>query len=131
MMTVERLFVAIAAMLGGTAVAAGAFATHALRAQLSDRLLTVFATGARYQMYHALALVLVALVRSQGLGSPGLLTTAGWAFVAGTAIFSGSLYALSLTGQAILGAVAPLGGAVLMAGWGCLAVASLLGPGKP
>jgi hypothetical protein len=80
MMTVERLFVAIAAMLGGTAVAAGAFATHALRAQLSDRLLTVFETGARYQMYHALALVLVALVRSQGLGSPGLLTTAGKPF---------------------------------------------------
>jgi uncharacterized membrane protein YgdD (TMEM256/DUF423 family) len=131
MMTVERLFVAIAAVLGGTAVAAGAFATHALRAQLSDRLLTVFETGARYQMYHALALVLVALVRSQGLGSPGLLTTAGWAFVAGTAIFSGSLYALSLTGQAILGAVAPLGGAVLMAGWGCLAAASLLGASEP
>jgi uncharacterized membrane protein YgdD (TMEM256/DUF423 family) len=129
-MTVERLFIAIAAVLGGTAVAAGAFATHALRAQLSDRLLSIFETGARYQMYHALALLLVALLRSQSLGAPILLTTAGWAFVAGTAVFSGSLYALALTGQTLLGAVAPLGGAALMVGWGCLAVAGLLWSGE-
>jgi len=129
-MTLERLLIAIAAVLGGTAVAAGAFATHALRPQLSDRLLAVFETGARYQMYHALALLLVALVRSQGLGAPGLLTAAGWAFVAGTVVFSGSLYALALTGQTLLGAVAPVGGAVLMVGWGCLAVAGLLGAGE-
>ncbi len=125
-MTTARLFVAIAAVLGGTAVAAGAFATHALKSQLSDRLLTVFETGARYQMYHALALLLVALVLAQELGAPGLLTAAGWAFVAGTAVFSGSLYALALTGQNLLGAVAPVGGAVLMLGWGCLAVAALV-----
>lgn len=129
-MTTERLFVAIAAVLGGTAVAAGAFATHALKPQLSDRLLTVFETGARYQMYHALALLLVALVLAQGLGSPGLLTAAGCAFVAGTLVFSGSLYALALTGQNLLGAVAPVGGAILMLGWGCLAVAALVGAGK-
>ncbi|HZG39204.1 MAG TPA: DUF423 domain-containing protein [Nodosilinea sp.] len=129
-MTLERLLIAIAAVLGGTAVAAGAFATHALRPQLSDRLLAVFETGARYQMYHALALLMVALVRSQGLGAPGLLTAAGWAFVAGTVVFSGSLYALALTGQTLLGAVAPVGGAVLMVGWGCLAVAGLLGAGE-
>ncbi|MEO1070179.1 MAG: DUF423 domain-containing protein [Cyanobacteria bacterium J06638_6] len=130
-MTVERLFIAIAAVLGGTAVAAGAFATHALKPYLTARLLSVFETGARYQMYHALALLLVALVRGQALGSLGLLTVAGWAFVAGTAIFSGSLYALALTGQNLLGAVAPVGGTVLMAGWGCLAVATLLGTAKP
>ena len=129
-MTTERLFVAIAALLGGTAVAAGAFATHALKPQLSDRLLAVFETAARYQMYHALALLLVALVLGQGLGAPGLLTASGWAFVIGTAVFSGSLYALALTGQNILGAVAPLGGAALMLGWGCLAVASVLGVGE-
>ena len=129
-MTTERLFVAIAALLGGTAVAAGAFATHALRAQLSDRLLTIFETGARYQMYHALALLLVALVLAQGLGASGLLTVAGWAFVGGTAVFSGSLYALALTGQNLLGAVAPVGGALLMLGWGCLAVAALVGVGE-
>ncbi|PSR19613.1 DUF423 domain-containing protein [filamentous cyanobacterium CCP3] len=123
-MTIDRLFVAIAGLLGGTSVAAGAFATHALRAQLSDRLLTIFETGARYQMYHALALLVVALVLAQGLGAPGLLTAAGWAFVAGTVVFSGSLYALALTGQNLLGAVAPVGGALLMLGWGCLAVAA-------
>ncbi|MGB3199905.1 MAG: DUF423 domain-containing protein [Nodosilinea sp.] len=126
-MITVRLFVAIAAVLGGTAVAAGAFATHALRAQLSDRLLAVFETGARYQMYHALALLLVALLLTQKLAAPGLLTTAGWAFIAGTAVFSGSLYALALTEQNLLGAVAPVGGALLMAGWGCLAVAAVVG----
>ncbi|PZV08003.1 MAG: DUF423 domain-containing protein, partial [Leptolyngbya sp.] len=115
-MTVERFFIAIAAVLGGTAVAAGAFATHALKPQLSDRLLAVFETAARYQMYHALALLLVALVRHQGLGNPGLLTVSGWALIVGTAIFSGSLYALALTGQSMLGAVAPIGGAALMVG---------------
>jgi uncharacterized membrane protein YgdD (TMEM256/DUF423 family) len=129
-MAIEQLFIAIAALLGGTAVAAGAFATHALKAQLSDRLMVIFETGARYQMYHALALVVVALIRSQGLGAPGLLTAAGWAFVVGVAVFSGSLYALALTGQTILGAVAPLGGVALMVGWGCVAVAALLGPGE-
>ncbi|WP_035987229.1 DUF423 domain-containing protein [Leptolyngbya sp. KIOST-1] len=129
-MGTARLFVAIAAVLGGTAVAAGAFATHALRPQLSDRLLTIFETGARYQMYHALALLLVAVVLAQGLGAPGLLIAAGWAFVVGTGIFSGSLYALALTGQNLLGAVAPLGGAALIAGWGCVAVAALLGAGE-
>ena len=129
-MAIEQLFIAIAALLGGTAVAAGAFATHALKAQLSDRLLVIFETGARYQMYHALALLLVALLRSQGLGAPGLLTVAGWAFVVGVAVFSGSLYALALSGQTILGAIAPLGGAALMVGWGCVAVAALLGAGE-
>lgn len=129
-MTVERLFIAIAAVLGGTAVAAGAFATHALKPHLSERLLTVFETAARYQMYHALALLLIALVRHQGLGAPGLLTASGWALIAGTALFSGSLYALALTGQSVLGAVAPIGGGALMVGWGCLAVAGLLGAGE-
>jgi uncharacterized membrane protein YgdD (TMEM256/DUF423 family) len=127
-MLVDRLFVAIAALLGGIAVAAGAFATHALRDQLSDRLLAIFETGARYQMYHALALLLVALVRSQGLVNPSWVTTAGGALIAGVVVFSGSLYALALTGQTLLGAIAPLGGALLIVGWGCLAVAALLGP---
>lgn len=129
-MTVEGLFIAIAAVLGGTAVAAGAFATHALKPQLSDRLLAVFETAARYQMYHALALLLVALVRHQQLGAPGLLTASGWALIAGTVVFSGSLYALALTGQNMLGAVAPIGGAALMVGWGCLAAAGMLGTGE-
>lgn len=129
-MTVERLFIAIAAVLGGTAVAAGAFATHALKPQLSDRLLAVFETAARYQMYHALALLLVALVRHQQLGNSGWLSVSGWAMIAGTVVFSGSLYTLALTGKSILGAVAPIGGAALMLGWGCLVVAVLRATGE-
>ncbi|MBD2105962.1 DUF423 domain-containing protein [Nodosilinea sp. FACHB-13] len=129
-MTVERLWIAIAAVLGGTAVAAGAFATHALKPQLSDRLLAVFETAARYQMYHALALLLLALVRHQGLAAPGWLAASGWALIAGTVVFSGSLYALALTGRTMLGAVAPIGGAALMVGWACLAIAGLRGAGE-
>jgi len=126
-MALERWFVAIAAGLGGTAVAAGAFATHALRGQLSDRLLTIFETAARYQMIHALALLGVALALGQGSLSPSWLGAAGWALLVGTLIFSGSLYALSLTGLTVLGAVAPIGGVALIIGWGCLAVAALVG----
>jgi uncharacterized membrane protein YgdD (TMEM256/DUF423 family) len=127
-MPLDRLFLALAALLGGTAVAVGAFATHTLRPTLSVRLLEVFETGSRYQMYHALALLGVALALANGLGSAPWLAAAGWAMVAGTIIFSGSLYALSLSGVTVLGAIAPLGGVALMVGWGCVAIAALLGP---
>jgi uncharacterized membrane protein YgdD (TMEM256/DUF423 family) len=126
-MTLDRIFLALAALLGGTAVATGAFATHALRGQLSPRLLEVFETGVRYQMYHALALAAVGLVLAMSLGNEGWLRVSGWALVLGTLTFSGSLYALSLSGLGILGAVAPLGGVMLMVGWGCLGVAVCLG----
>lgn len=123
-MALYKLFLAIAALLGGTGVAAGAFASHALKDQLSERMLAVFETGVRYQMYHALALMLVALWLSR-TEMAGWLAAAGWGFVIGVAIFSGSLYALSLSGVKILGAITPLGGVALMAGWGCLAIAAL------
>ena len=86
-----------AAVFGGLSVAGGAFAFHALKNQLSDRALAIFETGARYQMYHALALLLVALLLSYAQESQTFFAVAGWAFIAGTIIFSGSLYALSLT----------------------------------
>jgi uncharacterized membrane protein YgdD (TMEM256/DUF423 family) len=130
-MPIDRLFLVIAALLGGTSVAAGAFATHALRSQFSPRLLEIFETGARYQMYHALALALVAVALATSLGHATWLSVAGWALILGTIIFSGSLYALSLSGLAILGAVAPLGGAALMLGWACMAIAALLGATPP
>jgi len=120
-----RVFLAIAAVLGGTAVAAGAFGSHALKTRLSDRALEIFDLGTRYQMYHALALLLVALLLLQTAAAQSLLTAAGIAFITGVVIFSGSLYALSLTGVKWLGAVTPLGGVALMAGWGCLAIAAL------
>lgn len=119
-----QIFLAIASILGGTSVAAGAFASHALKEKLSDRALEIFETGARYQMYHALALLLVTLLLLRAETNHSLLTAAGIAFIAGVAIFSGSLYALSLSGTKWLGAITPLGGVAFLVGWGCLAIAS-------
>ncbi|MBK6456071.1 MAG: DUF423 domain-containing protein [Gemmatimonadetes bacterium] len=117
----DRLFLIIAALSGAVSVGAGAFGAHALRARLEPRLLEVFQTGAQYQMYHALALVGVAWVASRW---PGALSTAsGWLFVAGTVLFSGSLYAMALTGVRALGAITPLGGVCFIAGWVTLALA--------
>ena len=118
----ERLFVMIGALSAGIAVAAGAFGAHALRARLEPRMLEVFETGARYQMYHALALLAVARVASRWPGS--LVNTSGWLFLAGTLLFSGSLYAMAFTGVRALGAITPLGGVCFIAGWICLALAA-------
>lgn len=120
-----QIFLAISSILAGLSVAGGAFATHALKAKLDARAVEIFEVGARYQMYHALALLAIALLLGRAEVSSTLLTTAGWAFVLGIAIFSGSLYALSLTGIKILGAITPLGGAAFLVGWGCLAAAAL------
>lgn len=117
----DRLFLIIAAFSGAVSVGAGAFGAHALRARLEPRLLEVFQTGAQYQMYHALALVGVAWVASRWPGS--LSTASGWLFVAGTVLFSGSLYAMALTGVRALGAITPLGGVCFIAGWVTLALA--------
>jgi len=104
------------------AVAAGAFGAHALRLRLpADRLL-IFETGARYQMYHALALIAVAWVMARWPGVWG--ERAGWLFVVGTVLFSGSLYALALSGVRWLGAITPFGGVAFLAGWCCLFLAS-------
>ncbi|WP_414545747.1 DUF423 domain-containing protein [Nostoc sp. CCY0012] len=119
-----QTFVSIAAVLGGLSVAAGAFASHALREKISERSLEIFDTGARYQMYHALALLLVALLISRTESPQPTLIASGWLFIIGIAIFSGSLYALSLTGVKILGAITPIGGAAFLAGWGALAIAA-------
>jgi uncharacterized membrane protein YgdD (TMEM256/DUF423 family) len=124
-MLLHRLFLAIAAILGGTAVAGGAFASHALRDQLTPRMLEVFETGIRYQMYHALALFGIVLLLQRTDVSSAWLIVAGWAFVVGILIFSGSLYALSLSEVKILGAITPLGGVAFLMGWGCLALSAL------
>ena len=117
---VDRLFFGVGALSALISVAAGAFGAHALRARLTPELLAVFETAARYQMYHALGLLAVAWATSR---SPGALPVwAGWLFVAGTVLFSGSLYALALTGVRWWGAVTPLGGVALLAGWICLAL---------
>jgi uncharacterized membrane protein YgdD (TMEM256/DUF423 family) len=118
-----QFFLTIAAIFGGLSVAGGAFGAHALREKISERSLEIFDTGARYQMYHALALLLVAMLMSRLDSPPTTLLVSGWLFIIGVVIFSGSLYALSLTGIKSLGAVAPLGGLALILGWAALAVA--------
>lgn len=102
------------------AVLAGAFGAHALRTQLAPDLLQVFETGARYQLFHALALILVALTLERMPGRA--LRAAGVLFVAGTVLFSGSLYALALTGVRAFGAITPFGGLCLLGGWIAMAV---------
>ncbi len=119
----ERLFLALGALSAAISVAAGAFGAHALKARLPADLLAIFETGARYEMYHALGLLAAgwAVSRTSGIAA----ASAGWLFVAGTVLFSGSLYALALTGVRALGAVTPLGGVAFIAGWIALAVAAL------
>ena len=118
----ERLFFGLGAASAAVAVAAGAFGAHALRARLPPASLAVFETGARYQMYHALALFAVVWALSRWPGQ--LPVWAGWLFVAGTVLFSGSLYILALTGIRWWGAVTPLGGVAFLAGWICLAASA-------
>ncbi len=118
----DRLFFAIGSLSGFIAVALGAFGAHALKSRLDPDLLATFEVGVRYQMYHAFALLAVAWAQTRWPGA--VLTASGWLFVAGTLIFSGSLYALSLSGLRWLGAITPVGGLALLAGWLCLAWAA-------
>ncbi|MDQ4120771.1 MAG: DUF423 domain-containing protein [Acidobacteriota bacterium] len=122
-MNSERLFLALGAISALIGVAAGAFGAHGLKSRLSAEMLVIFETGVRYQMYHAFALLVVAWASSRFPGS--LLSTAGWLFVIGTLLFSGSLYILSLTETRWLGAITPLGGVAFLGGWLCLAWAAL------
>jgi uncharacterized membrane protein YgdD (TMEM256/DUF423 family) len=120
----DRIFFVVAGISGGLAVVLGAFGAHGLKAQLSAELLATFETGVNYQMYHALALLAVALAFSR-LNDSSVLALAGWMFIAGTLLFSGSLYLLALTGVRWLGAITPFGGIAFIAGWACLALAFL------
>jgi len=125
MVALPRTFMVLGAASALIAVLAGAFGAHALRERLSPHLLEVFETGARYQMYHALALLAVAWAADRWGGM--LVGWSGWLFVAGTVVFSGSLYALALTGGSHrwLGAITPIGGVAFLAGWACLIIGVL------
>ena len=109
-----RLWAMMGAANAFLPVAAGAFGARGLRSRVRDRMLAVFETGARYQMFHALGLLAVAWLASQ---REGVANAAGWAMLAGVVLFSGSLYAMALTGVTRLGMVTPLGGVGFLVGW--------------
>ncbi len=116
-------WIRIGALLGGLGVIAGAFGAHGLREYMDGRSQAIYETAARYQMYHALALLAVGLLKMHGRsGIP--LCVAGWSFLVGTLIFSGTLYGLSLSGIRWLGAITPFGGVALIVGWFALAIAA-------
>ena len=125
----DRTFLLVGALAAFIGVALGAFGAHGLRSRLSADMLAVFETGVRYQMYHALAILIVALVLARIDG--WLIRAAGWLFTGGIVLFSGSLYALALSGITALGAVTPIGGLAFLAGWACLAIAALAFAGIP
>ncbi|MAY35677.1 DUF423 domain-containing protein [Idiomarina sp. UBA4206] len=119
-----QFFLAASAISGFLAVALGAFGAHALKQRLSADMLAVYETAVQYHFYHTLALLAVAVLMvggAQGLKLSAML------FLVGTLIFSGSLYALALTGVKILGAITPIGGLCLLAGWACLTYATIKG----
>jgi uncharacterized membrane protein YgdD (TMEM256/DUF423 family) len=118
----DRTFLLVGALAGFLAVTLGAFGAHALRGRLSPEMLTVFETGVRYHMYHALALLLISAMMPRMGG--WLVVASGWLFTAGIVLFSGSLYVLAFTGITIFGAITPIGGLAFLAGWACLAVAA-------
>jgi len=116
-----RLAATLGASLAGLAVGLGAFGAHALRARVDARMLEVFETAVRYQMYHALGLLAVAYYLGQEAPGAG---AAAWSFLVGIVLFSGSLYLMVATGHRWLGAVTPFGGVAFMLGWALLAWAA-------
>ncbi len=123
-----RLWFAAGAFLGFLAVALGAFGAHALSETLEPRYLEIFKTGVQYQFYHAFALFVVAWASQANWIHVRLIKTAGWAFLLGIVIFSGSLYVLALSGVKTWGAVTPFGGVLFLIGWICMLLSVLKTP---
>ncbi len=121
-----RLWICAGAANGLIAVALGAFSAHLLRARLSTEALGWIETGARYEMLHALALLAVAWLAGREVRHPIALGVAGWAFLLGTILFSGTLYVMAVTGVTALGGVVPLGGVAFLIGWAALFVFGLV-----
>jgi uncharacterized membrane protein YgdD (TMEM256/DUF423 family) len=116
---VIKHLIALGAINGGIAVAAGAFGAHGLKERISQHSMEIFETAVRYQMFHALAMILCAVIATSGA------RTAGYLFLAGIVVFSGSLYLLALTETKWLGAITPVGGLAFLAGWAALAWSAL------
>jgi uncharacterized membrane protein YgdD (TMEM256/DUF423 family) len=120
---VGRALLAVGAALGFIGVAAGAFGAHAIRERIRAERLDDWKTAADYQLWHALATIAAGLAAARW--ASGAAAAAGWCFVAGTLVFSGSLYALALTDRRKLGAITPIGGLLFLAGWALLVIAGL------
>ena len=117
-------WMAVGALFAFLGVALGAFGAHALRTRITPRDLEIFDVAVRYQLTHALALLITGLILWwRGLDVSRLLVITPWLFTAGIILFSGSLYVMVLTGKRWLGAVTPLGGVLFLAGWLLLALA--------
>ena len=119
----EFFFIA-GAVGGGLGVALGAFGAHGLRRHFPPGRLDTFETAVRYQMYHSLALLITSLITTPA--AMPWITAAGWLFLGGMLLFSGSLYLLVFTGERRWGAVTPLGGLALIAGWACLVLSQFV-----
>lgn len=119
--TTQKTLIILGALFGLLGVAAGAFGAHALKQKLQSEMLSVFEVGVKYQMYHALAICIAVWISTLSQGNYGI--TAGWLFVIGVILFSGSLYVLSLTGIRAFGAITPIGGLFFLAGWATLIIA--------
>ncbi|MEN6497317.1 MAG: DUF423 domain-containing protein [Thermoguttaceae bacterium] len=116
-----RTWIIVGSILGGLGVAAGAFGAHGLQGKLSPAALLTYEVAVRYQLFHALALVLVGML---ALAHPSLASqVAGWAFLAGILIFSGFLYGYVFTGIRVLAIPVPIGGVAFLVGWAALAIA--------
>jgi len=124
MTTGAKLFLSAGGLAALAAVALGAFGAHALKNRLSAEMLAVWHTGVEYHIYHALGLLAVGLLTQQLPGS-ALLKWSGWAMLAGIILFSGSLYALALSGERWLGAITPVGGVAFLVAWALLVAAVL------
>ena len=123
MNTIAKLFLSLGAISGALGVMIGAFGAHGLKDKLSAEMLPVYQTGVQYHFYHCFALLVVGLLAMKF--PSGLLTSSGWSFVVGTLLFSGSLYALSISGISKLGAITPIGGLFFIVGWVLLVLAVL------
>jgi len=119
-----KLFLVLGCIAALLAVALGAFGAHALKARIAPELMTVYKTGVEYHFYHALGLILVGLAAFH-LPESAYLRGAGWAMLAGIALFSGSLYLLALTGLGWLGAITPVGGAAFITAWALFTLAAI------
>jgi uncharacterized membrane protein YgdD (TMEM256/DUF423 family) len=125
MLPAAKLFVSLGALAAALGVALGAFGAHALKARLSVDMLAVWQTAVQYHLWHALGLVAVGLL-AQHLPASVPVRVAGWLMLVGIVLFSGSLYALALSGTRWLGAITPFGGACFILGWLVLVVALLI-----